>query len=584
MNLLRKYQIIGLLFVVLFTHLYAQKSEDNIRLSARVEPDTIGAGGKGMLVVECEISPGFHIADARSGFFEVVPEEIDGMEFGKPDYPDGVMTPSGFSYYEGRVGINIPISVKEGIGAGEKNIVIRVRVQQCSIIDGTCYRPEEKFVKAIVFISDTDTFSSISAETGGIAGRLSGALEQGSVFAFIIVFLGGLLTSLTPCVYPMIPITLAVIGAQASGGKFKGFVLSLFYVLGISTTFTTLGVIAAKTGSLFGSLTHHPAVTIFVSMIFFFMGLSMLGLFVLQMPSSIASKIAGKRGRGFVGAFLTGLLAGLIVSPCISPLLVVILTWVARTGSVLMGIGLLLSFSLGLGVLFIVIGTFSGIIKNMPKSGGWMEWIERGFGITLVVLSIILIRPVMPQLIYNILWALFFIVFGTFIGAFYPVNRDSSLSRKIGKAAGIVAIMMGAIFLYFGFASCYGGVDVMHMQPSSQITSQKGMWLESDEDGFREAEMTGENVIIDFFAEWCGSCHEMDEKTWSNKSVISELNRYVLVKLDLTENNQRTKSIQKRYNIIGMPTVIIFDPKRNELHRFTGFKGPEETLKILKKY
>jgi len=562
--------------------LYSQ-NRSPVHLKAEVNPSHIQKGSRGALLVSCEIEPGFHISDATSGLFEVAVEPLEGVFFENAKYPAGEREAYG-SVYKKSVFVQIPFRVDTAAKEGSRIVSVNVKVQPCSENGGVCYSPEVRKLNAEFFVlKEHETVQETPRGGGGMADRLTRALEQGSFIAFLVVFLGGLFTSLTPCVYPMIPITVAVIGAQAAGGKFRGFILSLFYVLGISTTFSTLGVVAARTGALFGSYVQHPAVVIVVASIFFLMGLSMLGVFILQMPAAWASKLQIKKRSGFLGAFLTGLLAGLIVSPCISPVLVVILTWVAKTGSILLGVGLLFSFSLGLGVFFVLLGTFSGIIKNLPKSGDWLEFIEKGLGILLVILAILFVRPILSDLVYQCVWAVFFVIFGTCIGAFAPIDREAHWKKKMGKAIGILAILVGGCLIFFGFARQYG-FGVAASKKVLPVSSGEGLWIFSEEEGFRKAAAEGKPVLIDFFAEWCAACHELDEKTWADTSVRAELNRYVAVKLDVTKNTTQNKNIRDKYRVIGLPTVILFDSSGNERYRFEGFKPPKEVLDILTQY
>lgn len=332
--------------------------------------------------------------------------------------------------------------------------------------------------------------------------------------------------------------------------------------------------------ALFGSFTQHSVVIILIASIFFFMGLSLLGAYVIQMPASLAAKFQGKKRRGFFGAFLTGLLAGLVASPCISPILVVILTWVAKSASTILGVGLLFTFALGLGVLFILIGTFSGILKNLPKSGGWMEMVERGFGILLVSIAIIFIRPLLSVFSYQMVWAAFLIILGTFMGAFTPLEKEATSRTKIGKALGVIVILIGASLLFFGMGQKSGWTSVPKVDKKHQ---ELVSWIPDDDEGFRQSERFQKPILIDFYAAWCAACKELDEKTWPNDEVRVLMDQYVLVKLDLTKNDEMAKAYKERYHIIGMPTVILFDINQNEIARFEGYKPPEEVIPFLQK-
>ena len=567
--------VAGFLFVAV--NVFAQ-IENPVDIELIFRPAEVKPGSKVEGILVCNIAEGYHISDASSGLFRIEIEPVSGLVFDSPQYPAGIEDPYG-TVYRGRVRIVIPGRVLDTAAAGLRSVEAGVTIQPCHEESGLCYAPETKNVSADLTVQSGATASS--GGSGSIADRLTRALDSGSLAAFLIVFLGGLLTSLTPCVYPMIPITVAVIGAQASGGRMRGFVLSLFYVLGIAVTFSVLGFLAARTGALFGAVAQHPVAIILIASIFLLMGLSMLGLFAMQMPSSLTSKLQGKKRSGAIGAFLTGLLAGLIVSPCISPLLVVILTWVARSGSVVMGVGLLFSFALGLGVLFILVGTFSGILKTLPRSGGWMELIERGFGILLIVLAIVFLRPLLPTFIRFWVWAVFFTFLGAGLGGFRPFREDADRKQKIGKALGVLALFFSASLVFFGFVERYGLGSVNRVESKEAVIEESG-WISSDEEGFREASRTEKPVLMDFYADWCAACRELDEKTWPDPMVRSETDRFVLVKLDLTRNDDRTREVQKKYGIIGMPTVIIFSSGGEEKTRFEGFRTPEEMVSILR--
>ncbi len=208
---------------------------------------------------------------------------------------------------------------------------------------------------------------------------LEGYLSSSPLLAFIAVFLGGVLTSFTPCVYPMIPITIAYIGGRSGDSKLKGLSLSLFYVLGMAVTYAALGAFAALTGKFFGSATTNPILYIVMANVFIFLGLSMLDVVTIPVPSFMAGKQTGNKG-GRIGAFLVGLLAGTVAAPCTAPVLGVVLTFVAAKQQVAYGVGLLFVFSIGLGTLLIIAGTFAGFMSSLPKTGNWSVIIKKFFG------------------------------------------------------------------------------------------------------------------------------------------------------------------------------------------------------------
>ena len=553
-----------------------------VRLETRIFPESMRPGGKGELVVTVVIAPGTHISDPSNGLFAVVPDTVPGISCGIPVYPPGIQETYN-SVYKEKVDVRIPLRVSGGIHPGKHIVPLQVTVQQCGEAKGVCYPPEDVRVEAILTVAGPPVDEG--SEEKGIAGRVTGALERGSAAAFLLVFLGGLLTSFTPCVYPMIPITMAVIGAQASGKRFGGFILSLFYVLGISSTFSVLGMAAAKTGSLFGAAMGHPVVLVLISAIFFLMGLSMLGAFVMQMPPALAARLRGKKRTGFLGAFLTGILAGLVVSPCISPLLVVILTWVAKKGSLFLGFGLLFSFALGLGVLFIVIGTFSGALRSLPKTGIWMELVERGFGVLLVALAIVFLKPVLPPFQYVSLWAVVLFFAGTFLGAFTPLETGSGTRRKLAKTAAVLLVVLGGILLHTVISGKMLRPDTLIGPKPIDVSRAEGIpWVSSEPEALKQSRLTGTPVLIDFFAEWCAACRELDVRTWPDPLVRQRLVGFIPVKLDMTKKNEATQAAQKKYGILGMPTVLILSPEGTELGRFTGFRPADEVAEFLRSH
>jgi len=582
---MRRVGICGSIALLILTR-SAVFSQGAYQIQLEADPDTLSPGRSGSLNVTIQLTEGYHVSAPDDGLFSVEPETVKGIVFGTPFYPEGAKEKFGL-VYRGTVHVQIPFTVQPKAVTGIYTLAAKVTVQQCGESQGVCYPPEDVRVETRVLIGKADGAKDPTAAEGGekdIAGRVADALEKGSITAFLLVFLGGLLTSFTPCVYPMIPITIAVIGAQASGKKLSGLVLSLFYVLGIGVTFSALGMIAAKTGSLFGSAMNHPVLKVLIAMIFFLMGLSMLGAFVMQLPPALAAKLRVKKRKGYIGAFFTGLVAGLVVSPCISPLLVVILAWVAKKGSLLLGFGLLFSFALGLGVLFIVIGTFSGALRALPKSGLWMELIERGFGILLVTLAVVFMKPVVSPFVYACLWAVTLVFYGTFLGAFTPLDRESSGRRKISKAAAVLLVMIGGILLFQAFAARSQKPAPKTAAKVDSVSAEGIPWIFSENEAFLNANAARKYVLIDFFAEWCAACRELDEKTWPDAAVQKAASGFIPLRMDMTEKNIQNTEIQKRYKILGMPTAIITDSQGKEIDRFTGYLSPNEVSEFLSKH
>jgi len=345
--------------------------------------------------------------------------------------------------------------------------------------------------------------------------------------------------------------------------------------------YSSLGVIAALSGGVFGGLTQHPLVYGVLIVIFLAMGASMMGAFELQLPASWQGRIQSGQRRGVIGAILMGMAAGLIAAPCVGPVLVALLSWVARTGSVILGFGLLFSFSLGLGLLFIVIGTFAGVMAALPKAGGWMEGIKHFFGWLLWATAIYFAGIIIPDAYIPVLWGLFLTLLGTYVGAFRPFAEAPRWGWVLRKWTGILAVVAGIFFFLFGLSQIVGW-QLAPAQGTAQAAPSAPEWIVNDAQGaFRQASSQGKPIMMDFYADWCVACVELDNRTYNQPAVISRSREFVNLKMDFTRQNDWTKQLSAKYQIRGMPTVIFFNPDGVELERFFGFKNSRGVAEIM---
>lgn len=372
--------------------------------------------------------------------------------------------------------------------------------------------------------------------------------KENILFAIFIAFFFGFLSSLTPCVYPIIPITIAYIGSKSQGkGKYSGFFLSLFFVLGLALVYSSFGVASSFLGVSFGSLTQKPIIGITISFIFALLGLSMLGLFEIAMPSKLTSKIEEKKkkGKGYLGAFLIGALSGLVASPCIGPLLLAILVIVASLGSVILGFVYLFSFALGMGVLFIVIGTFSAVISSLPKSGNWMDLVKVIFGALIFGGSFYFLALYLSK-------DYFFLISGLFIGfisAFLLFGKERHFLSKPFPIVGIFLII--AVF-----------ISILFLVPLKEKEQFKESLFETNITSAAEKALKeNKPLLIDFRADWCVACVELEKKTWPSEESISILKNVVPLKTDFTVETEETKELTKLFKIEGLPTVVLLVPK-----------------------
>lgn len=419
---------------------------------------------------------------------------------------------------------------------------------------------------------------------GSASNLLTQALEKGWVYALILVFFAGLLTSFTPCIFPMIPITMAVLGTTSHRSKLKGFITSLFYVFGIAITYALLGVLAAKTGALFGSLLGHPLVVGAVAFLFVLMGLSMYGLFEIKLPNFITNKIAGsKTEKNMIGAFLSGLIAGVVASPCVGPVLISVLAYVAQTQNTLAGFVLLFTFALGLGQLFLIIGTFNSLIHRLPKSGPWMEQVKFIFGSIMIGMALYYIYPVVHSALFDGLVATALIGISIYFGAFKKSAHPKTSKDKAKKALMTMLFIFGLIFSIKSLLPTH--IQKQFFTTGKAETSNanilKPEWFSYSDELLQKANREGRPVIIDFHAEWCLSCKELALYTFSDPRVIELGKQFIWLEFDATSPSDQLSELQARYNIGGLPFVVIYNSRgtQDTSLTLTGFESADLFLK-----
>ena len=405
------------------------------------------------------------------------------------------------------------------------------------------------------------------------SGKFSQALSKGYFWAFLFVFVGGILTSFTPCVYPLIPITVSVFGAGESIGRLRSFLLSVTYVMGIALTYSILGVAVASTGAVFGQIMADPRVMLPVCGILLALGLSMLGVFELRVPYALQNRLNSVGGAGFAGAFAMGTVAGIIAAPCTGPALGAVLSYVATTESVFLGFWLLLTYALGMGLLFIVIGTFSGVIAALPRSGGWMYILENIFGVAIITVALYFLKDVfspLRTLLQNSMG--FFAIAGVLVlagvalGKFSQRFKDLPRLVQLRKAVGVLLAVAGLYMFVGGLTTAESDL----------------VWIADETQGLEAGRREGKPVMLDFYATWCAACNEL-EHTYSDPAVKSKLSKFVNVKLDFTRNSDEVERLKQKYGIVGLPVVIFFDSEGNQLtdKRLEKFVEPEEFLTLL---
>jgi len=554
--------------------------ETLFRWAGEVAPETVAPGGRGEARLVLSVAKDHLVYRERTS---VTFEAPAGVQVGEVVFPASrrkhdPITGEEVEAFTGAPTFTFtaPVTVAPEAQAGAVRLTATVRYQGCS--PKLCYLPTTKRIE-ITFKVQGSKFKGSNLEpsdrTPG-AGESSlqdfsggggvGLLARGRAWALLLAFAGGLLTSLTPCVYPLIPITIGIFGARGARRLIERLTLSFIYVLGIAAMYSGLGLAAASTGAVFGQVMANPWVIGGVATVFALFGASMLGAFEIQLPAGLQARLSQVGGRGYGGAFAMGLVGGIIAAPCTGPALGAVLTYVATTRDLAFGFWLLFVFALGMGVLFIVIGTFSGAMAALPRSGAWMEGVKSALGIVMLAAALFFLKDVVPPLkkiLDRSAWAFAaaggHILLGLSLGAVHKSFHDASRRIRFQKGLG-VALCVAGVYLTAGAFTA----------PASVAGPE---WVYDEAEGLAQARREGRPAMIDFYADWCAACVELERDTYSDPKVRERLRAFVSVKVDFTEESEATRALQKKYRLVGLPTVLFFDGQGNELphKRLTGF-------------
>jgi len=592
------------ILLILTAYLPAQiefDPENDVGLEVSVSPDTVPSDGAGNIILTIGLPKNVHITGDDMGFFFAEMDSLAGVTWQKTIFPAGIMH-DGDLVFRGITKVKIPFNLNGDFKSGDVIEVSGVLGYQiCTENDPIYCTPpiERSFADSLIIgeasgqTGTTDNSGSDQAATIekklSIEERTKRALESGSWVVLLWIFLGGMALSFTPCVYPVIPITIAYIGARSGGSRLKGFTLSLVFVLGLGLVYSTLGVVAAATGGVFGLSTQNPWVVGFVSAIFMIMGVGMMGAFEISLPSSIQTKLSSKKRSGYLGALFVGGTTGLIAAPCVGPVLVALLSWVSSAGNLFLGFLYLFVFAMGLGVLFVVIGTFAGVLAALPKAGGWMDKVKLVFGVILIAAAIYFGKSLVPPTLFTLLVGLALMILAGLMGGFSRLDSDAEFGARTWRALAAFFLVLGVFYTLMGlfkaedinFSSIgTGGTASNSVETDSQYS---GDWIEDDIEGaFAKAVASNKPVVIDFWAEWCAACLELEHKTFSVPSVYEKLNSdFIALKVDGTKVNDETKAKWAKFGVRGLPTVLFMTPDRKEITRFEAFRTVDEVLPIL---
>ncbi|MBL0311895.1 MAG: protein-disulfide reductase DsbD [Holophagaceae bacterium] len=484
---------------------------------------------------------------------------------------------------------NVAIPIK---GSGLSGMVeLLVRYQPCTEGEGgVCYPPTTQTLK--VKASDIPgvpgpkaaseplgnpavpsvnaAITAPNSSSSSTVPKAESGESQGLFWTLLAVFLAGMAASLTPCVFPMIPITMAIIGAKG-GGKLKGFILSLMLVLGMAVTYTALGVIAAKTGAAFGAAAQKPAFLVPVAILFVLLAISLFGAFELRLPAALQARLQGDGQRkGLGGAFVMGLVLGPISAPCVGPVIGAVLLKIAEKGDVSAGALQLFIFALGMGVLFVVVGTFSAAL---PKSGDWLTKFKHMMGLVVLAFAVWSLRFIVPEWANLAMWSAVALIGAAVLGAF---EAAMGLVQNVFKALGLLSLALG-VLLGIRAVEGFSHVQLLPQLGSAKSESTGPAWISQDlETALAKAKAEHKIVLVDIYADWCAQCHELDEKTWSDPAVQKWIAENVIpVRID---TDKVRPDLAEKLKIRSYPTVLVLDENGQEKKRSLGFQKPMAML------
>jgi thiol:disulfide interchange protein DsbD len=590
---MKQLRIILILTQIFCINLFAQfgLQKDLLKVKTFQSFDKVYSGTEFKIALEVTVSEGWHINSDKPYEDYLIPtklilQDAPGFTLTKVVYPTAhdykfAFSETPLSVLEGNSVIGGLIKVDEKINPGNYLLIVELEYQACN--DMSCLAPTSLTDTNEVIVADRktpvnqinqDIFEKVDlsltsslptdAANNKASDPISDALESsGILLGLLFVFVGGLALNLTPCVYPLIPITVGYFGGQSEGSTGRLTMMGLLFVLGLAVTYSIVGVITSLSGAVFGALLQNPIVILMIVGIMIALSLSMFGVYEFKLPDSLVAK-AGNAKAGLYGAFFMGLTMGIVAAPCIGPFVIGLVTYVATKQDPYFGFLMFFVLALGLGLPYLFLAIFSGKIKNLPRAGEWMEAVKHIFGIILLGMAIYFLLPLLPKNISGYVLPVFMLISAVYL-FFFEKSANSVKGFRIVKI--IFALFISAIAVY-------------SIIPSE---SKSVEWIEYSEEAV--ANVTGKGVIIDFSADWCIPCKELDALTFSDEKVIQVSKEFDTYKADMTKSlSPEVEKLREKYSIIGVPTVLLLDQNGQEKYRITGFVNAEEFLDIISKH
>jgi thiol:disulfide interchange protein DsbD len=572
---------------------------------ASAAPVTVAAGGRAVVHVKLEVLPGWHVnANPPALDYNIATTvsltDAHGLTAGRARYPKGKRQKFGFEdtpllVYDGTTEVSVPLTA--ALDAASGRLTGKVAFQGCN--DELCLQPASVPFEVAVTVTAAAAGPALSAEdsaalaqpepaaaardaatfattppTGGMdatgqRARLESALAGGGIGWFLALFAGGLLLNLTPCVFPMIGVTVSIFGARQREALPKAMTSAILYVLGICLTYTVLGVVAALTGGLFGAALQNVWVMVALGGAMIVLSLGMFGVYEMQPPGWVMNRLGGASATSFAGSFLSGLGVGIIAAPCVGPFVVAVLALIAQRGDVGFGLGTMFTLSLGLGFPYLFLATFSNLLTALPRSGDWMVWVKHVFGAIMVAFGLYFVSLGVAPTVTPWVLPVSLVVGGILLGFVDPSAGPRGRFRAFAQSLGLLAVVAGIV-----------PATMMIQAQMRTLTFQA-----YDPVAVQASLAAGRPVMMDFSADWCIPCHEMEVTTLSDPRVVAAARKFDRYKVDLTKyDSPEADASRKRYAIAGVPTIVFLAADGREIApaRVEGYLAVEPFLERLR--
>lgn len=570
-------------------------SADQVNIEVKKSQNVIPAGSSAKVAVLLNLAEGWHVNSNQPSLdfligTELTFEERDDLVVSGIQYPPSKLYSFDFAedevdVFEGESPIFVTLYASEDLQAGSYDFEGSLRIQACD--NEICLAPTNVPVSFSVEVTAAGTgFQPLNqslfegADAGGSimdaltargGGEIAALFDSLGIFwAFTGIFLIGLALNLTPCVYPMLSVTVSLFGSKKgeSSRLSHSFFMAFVYVMGIVAMYSVLGVAAAYTGALFGSWLQSPIVLAGIGIIIFALALSMFGVYELQPPSSMMQSLSGTQRKtgGVFGHFFSGLVVGVFAAPCIGPPIIALLAFVGSQGDPLFGFTIFFVMAFGLGFPYLILGTFSGLLSKLPKSGTWMVWVKKVFGVVLVGVALFYIALAFaPGYSMHVIIATL-VGGGIYLGFLESSGKGVKIFTRVKWGMGILMLIIA-------------GMLFQNLQKEGII------WEEYSDEKFEQAIADGDPIMMDFYADWCIPCLELERSTFTNTDVIDSTQEFKRFKVDMTQyESDRSETLRQEFNVDGVPTIVFINREGDEVvdARVVGYLRPDRFLERIR--